>query len=132
LTGTVTGGTAPYTVTWFAAYSWNGPQMVTIVTGSSNDLNYAWTVCNSLPNTAGTATVFLKANDANGATGQSPTSVTINYNCEVAQSFPLIPGMSVGLASLLTVLFTITGERLSPVTLKDRRGNSFPKSWFSW
>jgi hypothetical protein len=132
LSGTVTGGTPPYTITWFAAYTWNGPQMVTIVTGGSNDLNYAWTACPTLGSTAGTATILLKATDVNGATGQSPTSVTITFNCEVIQSLPAVPVMGMGLVSLLTALFAITGERLTPIVLKDRRGTSFSKSWFSW
>ena len=126
LTGSVTGGTPPYTITWYAQFSWNGQQTVTIVTGGSEVLNYAWTVCSSLSNYAGTANVFLKASDANGATGNSPAGpIGVSFNCEVAQSLPPLPGIGVGLVGLLSALFAATGERLTPITPNDNRGTSF-------
>jgi hypothetical protein len=120
LSGTATGGTPPYTVVWFAKYSWNGPQTVTIVTGSSKDLSYAWSVCPSLGSTAGSAYIFLKVTDANGVTGQAGP-IEVNFNCEVAQSLPPFPGLGVTLASLLSLLFAVTAERLTPILHKGPR-----------
>jgi len=106
LNGLVTGGTSPYTVTWYAQYS---SQTVTIVTGGSNDLNYAWTVCNSFYNEEGMASVYLKATDSSNNEGGPAGPIYVNFMCEVAQA---LPPFSVAVVSLLTVLFAVTGEQI--------------------
>jgi hypothetical protein len=132
LQGSLTGGTAPYVVTWQG--SWDG-QTATIAKGLKyNTLDYNWQVCtNGYPwfGFYGTISVTLSVTDSTGATAQatSPPEISINFNCAVTQALPPIP-IAEGVAGLLAVLFAITGERLIPVTLKDRRGNSFPQGWY--
>ncbi|MGO9645873.1 MAG: hypothetical protein ACLPY5_14150 [Candidatus Bathyarchaeia archaeon] len=114
LQGTLTGGTAPYLVTWQG--SWDG-QTTTIAKGLKyNTLDYNWQVCmNGYPwfGFYGTITVTLSVIDSKGLTAQatSPPGISINFNCAVAQAFPPIP-ITGGLAGLLAVLFAMTGERV--------------------
>lgn len=125
LSGTVTGGTPPYTITWYAQY---GSSTATIVSGDSSVLNYAWNVgasCSALGFPRGAVLVFLTATDSTSGKGNSPARpIQVNVDCQVAQSIPPSLGMGVGLASLLTMLFAVTAEH----TMLQSKGWR-PKSW---
>ena len=115
LQGSLTGGTAPYVVTWEG--SWEG-KSATIAKGLKyNTLDYNWQVCTSgypWSGFYGTIAVSLSVVDSKGLTAQatSPPEITINFNCEVAQIMTPIPTAD-GLVGLLGVLFALTGERVA-------------------
>jgi hypothetical protein len=123
LQGSVTGGTPPYVVTW---QGWWGQGPTTIATGpAASTLSYNWFVCtNGSPwyGRSGTLTVTLSATDSTGKTAQSysPASISINFNCIVTQAMPPLP-LTGGLVTLLTVLFAVTGERLTSRVPTTRR-----------
>ena len=115
LQGSLTGGTAPYTVTWEG--SWDGKSAAIAKGLKYNTLDYTWQVCtNGYPwfGFSGVIYVTLSVVDANGLTAQAttPPEISINFNCAVIQVITS-PPFAAGLASLLVVLFVLTGERIA-------------------
>ena len=111
LQGSLTGGTAPYLVTWQG--TWDG-KTTTIAQGLKvATLNYNWQVCtNGYPwfPFYGTIVVTLSATDANHQYATAPNSISINFNCAVIGAMPpTYP--AAGVATLLTLIFAVTADR---------------------
>jgi hypothetical protein len=122
LQGSLTGGTAPYTVTWTG--TWDGKTAIIAKGLKYNTLSYNWQVCTNgfpwFPYGPGTIIVHLNAVDSSNPQlhADDTSDIQIQFNCVVTGAFP--PIFATGaLVTLLTVIFTVTTERKTQFNYKQ-------------